>query len=107
MKVTIDQAKKRKRCYTCSKLFDAYNLVIPQEEVRLSEGKLVGIKLAIFSLKGNRVELCPACKIQKFISLGATLTKAKYRINKNYIVRMETESLVATPGVIRSKTYKK
>lgn len=92
MKVTIDSDKKKKRCYTCNKFFEPYSLIIPQEDIKISEGKLVGIKLGIFSLKGNKVELCPSCKIQKFINLGVTLTKAKYKISRNVMVTLTEET---------------
>ena len=91
MKVTINTEQKKKRCYTCKKSFEPYILNIPKEDIETS-GTLVKFNLLITSPKGNKVELCPSCKIQKYMNLGKTLSNARYRIIKNYIVKLTQES---------------
>ena len=105
MKIDIIEQKK-KRCYSCSKLFEAYTLYRSTKEPLKITTKVVLFKLDTYSPKGRKVELCPSCKIQKFQNLGETLSNSKYKISSNFIVRMEPETLIATPEAIRGKTYK-
>jgi len=83
--------QKRKRCYSCSKLFEPYTLFRTSKEPLKITPKVVLFKLDTYSPKGRKVELCPTCKIQKFQNLGETLTRSKYKISINTIVRMVSE----------------
>jgi hypothetical protein len=89
MKVEIMNQKK-KRCYSCNKYFEPYSLTRSIQEPK-TIGKVVLFKLDIYSLKGRRVGLCPTCKIQKFLNLGDTLKRSKYKISRTTVVRMEPE----------------
>jgi hypothetical protein len=90
MKIDILE-QKRKRCYSCSKLFEPYNLFRTSKEQLKLTNKMVVFKLDTYSPKGRKVELCPTCKIQKFQNLGETLSRSKYKISRNTIVRMGSE----------------
>ena len=90
MKIDILE-QKRKRCYSCSKLFEPYTLSRTSKEPLKITPKVVLFKLDTYSLQGRKVELCPTCKIQKFQNLGETLTRSKYKISINTIVRMVSE----------------
>lgn len=81
---------KKKRCYLCKRGFEPYNLTIPKK-VSKGEDKQIHFKLDTYSNKGRLVELCPSCKIQKFINLGETLSKAKYSINRTVLVKITSE----------------
>lgn len=90
MKIDILEQKK-KRCYSCSKYFEPYNLLRTSKLPMKVTSRMVLFKLDSYSPKGRKVELCPSCKIQKFYNLGETLTKARYKVSRNTIVRIDPE----------------
>lgn len=90
MKVKVEEPKK-KRCYVCGKRFQPFNLFIPEEEAKIT-GKIVAVTFEFKSLAGRPISLCPSCKIQKFTNIGETLTKARYSIQRTWIVKMTQDS---------------